>query len=82
MLLAPSPKSLQSLIDICSRYAARYELAFNVKKTKVMCFNPKKLSTIHVPNFILNGKILDIVTTQKYLGVVINDQLTDDDDMY
>ena len=47
-----------------------------------MCFKPKKLSTIHVSNFILDGKILDIVTSQKYLGVFINDQLTDDDDIH
>ena len=30
------------LIDICVSYADKYELSFNVKKTKIICFFAKE----------------------------------------
>ena len=33
VILGPSPRSLQILIDLCVEYANEHELAFNVKKT-------------------------------------------------
>ena len=81
VLLGPSPMSLQTLLNICEMYAKKYELSFNVKKTKVMCLKPKKMSNLSVPVFKLNGKELEVVNTQKYLGVFITDNLKDDNDM-
>lgn len=82
VLLGPSPKSLQNLIDVCEEYAAKYELSFNIKKTKVMCFKPKCLKNIHVPDFTLNGNKLQLVTSHTYLGVIIDDYLRDKDDLF
>ena len=35
VILGPSPRSLQDLIDLCSEYASKHELSFNIKKIKV-----------------------------------------------
>ena len=34
VILGPSPRSLQTLIDLCVEYANEHELASNVKKLK------------------------------------------------
>ena len=77
ILMAPSPSGLQKLIDICVSYASQYELCFNAKKTKVMCFKPKSMSDLYVPVFNLGDKILDVVQRQKYLGVILEERLFD-----
>ena len=63
VLLGPSPMSLQTLLNICETYAKRYELSFNVKKTKVMCLKHKKMPNLSVPVFKLDGKELEVVNT-------------------
>ena len=32
VILGPSPRSLQCLIDLCSEYARNHELSFNIRK--------------------------------------------------
>jgi hypothetical protein len=81
VLIAPSPRALQRLIDICVDYAGNFELTFNIKKTKVMCFKPKGLKKLRVPEFYINGSVLEIVSTYKYLGVIIDDLYSDNDDI-
>jgi hypothetical protein len=82
VLLGPTPKSLQKLIDLCEDYASKYELSFNIKKTKVMCFKPKELADIYVPDFTLNGNKIDLVSSHTYLGVIIDDSSRDNDDLF
>ena len=82
VLLAPTPRALQNLINICVTYADEYELTFNVKKTKVMCFVPNKVKNISVPEFYINGQPLQLVSSYKYLGVIIDSSYKDDSDIY
>ena len=82
VLLAPSSKALQNLIHICCEtYSKRFELTYNVKKTKVMCFKPKNRSDLYIPRFTLNGVNLDIVSMYKYLGCILVDTLSDNKDI-
>ena len=83
VLLAPSPSALQKLIDKCEVFANKNFLVFNAKKTKIMCIKPKqgKFKDVHVPLFYLNGNKIVHVNKEKYLGYVICDNNTDDDDM-
>ena len=81
VVLAPSPQALQHLIDTCTRYASQFELTFNVKKTKIMCFKPKGKHNLTVPHFSLNGVKLETVHSYKYLGVFLVDDLSDDKDI-
>ena len=82
VLLGPSPKSLQELLNICEEYAKEYELTFNVKKTKIMCFKPKVLSNLHVPDFWLNDGKLEVASSHTYLGVCLDDNYNDNMDLF
>ena len=81
VLLAPSPSGLSKLMSICQGYAASSELSYNAKKTVIMCFKPKKLNRLKVPEFKLNGRNLKSVSSHKYLGVVLNCSSKHDDDI-
>lgn len=81
VLICPSPSALQHLLDICQEYASKFELVFNEKKTRIMCFKPKMFSDLYVPQFTLNGRSLQQVSSHKYLGVFIHEKLHDDDDI-
>ena len=73
VLLAPSPKALQSLINICVSFANNHGLVYNEQKTKFMCLKPAVLKNIYVPNVELNGKTLELVKREKYLGCFVTD---------
>jgi hypothetical protein len=81
VLLAPSPTGLQKLITICEKFAVEHSIIYNVKKTSCMCFLPKCLSKLHVVQVKLNGRLLKYVDVQKYLGIVINQDFNDDNDI-
>ena len=46
-----------------------------------MCFKPKSMQKLHVPDFYLNDVKLKLVHSVQYLGVPIRDDLSDKDDM-
>ena len=48
VILAPRPRGMQTLLDICSEYAAKYELKYNPKKTKCMIIKPKWIRDIRL----------------------------------
>ena len=79
VLLAPSPKALQSLINICVSFANNHGLVYNEQKTKFMCLKPAVLKNIYVPNVELNGKTLELVKREKYLGFFVTDSFYDDE---
>ena len=80
VILAPSPRGMQMLLDICSEYAAKYELKYNQKKTKSMVIKPKWIKNLRLPQFVLTGTTLFTDVT-KYLGCFISNKLTDDCDI-
>jgi len=82
VLLAPSPSALQQLIDCCERFASSNDIIYNSKKTVVMCIKSKKYRDIFVPDFLLYGKALRLVSEEKYLGCIISDDFKDDCDIY
>ena len=47
-----------------------------------MCFKPKWLSHIHIPDLTLNGSKLELVSVQTYFGVIIDDNYKDNNDLY
>ena len=62
-------------------YTILYWLLFNENKAKCMCFKPKSLANLHIPNIYLNEVPLTFVMSCKYLGVVISNGMRDDDDI-
>ena len=81
VLLAPSPAGLQKLLNICAKYSVHNDIIYNVRKTVCMCIMPKSVRNIHLPELTLCGQTLTFVQTYKYLGVLINNDFTDDDDV-
>lgn len=68
VLVANSPEGLQKQLDGLFTFCSKFKMIVNELKSKVMIFGNCK----DIPNFIFNGKRLDIVDNYKYLGVVIN----------
>ena len=81
VLLAPSPSALQNLLNECEAYAVDNAIKYNEIKTVCMSVLPKWLKTVNVPKFTLNNVPLKTVCKQKYLGVIISEEFTDDLDM-
>ena len=44
-----------------------------------MCIKPGGLKNIYVPNVELNGKALELVKREKYLGFFVTDSFYDDE---
>jgi len=80
-ILAPSPGALQKLVVECEQYATDHAIIYNLTKTVCMAILPKWLKSISLPVFLLNGKPLKYVSLQKYLGVLITNDLCDNRDM-
>jgi len=90
VILSPSRKGLQALLNICEHFARVRDITFNVKKTMCMMFRSKSflhLSSVAssdgmiVPNMVLNGVQLRWISQFKYLGHIITDTLSDQADM-
>jgi hypothetical protein len=84
VLLAPSWRGLQSLLNIVEAAAIDIKMTFNTKKTVCMIFNPNDKSKIvsdNFPAFTLSGSELLCVSQFKYLGHIIDNKLHDDSDV-
>ena len=81
ILLAPSPTSLQKLLNVCHEYACMFELKYNVKKTECMLIKPKCLKFLECPALVLGGLKLKFTDVKKYLGCFISEDCYDDHDI-
>jgi len=78
-LFSPRISGLQCLLHICGYYTAEHKLAFNCNKTIGVISAPKIIKN-HVPsNVFLNGVCVQFFEQVKYLGVLLNSTLKDDD---
>ena len=70
VLIAATPKALQKEHDILATYCADWDIVVNLKKTKVVVFNPR---TKAVPfPWSLAGQLLEIAEHYTYLGLVFH----------
>lgn len=81
VLLCPSIKGLQKLINVCEQYGNDHCITYNCLKTVCMSIMPKGSKLLNTPTLSLNGRHLSFVSSYKYLGVHITDTLKDDDDI-
>ena len=79
VLLAPSPAALQKLIDVCNTYVSSHDLVFNVAKSKCLVVKPHSMKSLHVPTLRLDGKTINFVKKELYLGYTITDDFQDDE---
>ena len=81
VILAPSMKALRKLISTCELYALENDIIYNVKKTEYMIFKPSSMRTSEFPPLYLYGKLLKLVLQTCYLGCIIVNDLSDDEDI-
>jgi len=80
VIFAPSAKSLQQLLDICSKFALSHNVVFNVVKSQCLIVSSRS-DFIRRSTFQLSGASLPYTECYKYLGHMINSALSDDQDI-
>ena len=79
VLIAPSPRALQLLIDTCCQFSLDFHLKYNLKKTKYVYVTSLLRKDLVCPPFFFNGYQINSVFNQPYLGYYINSEMCDDD---
>ncbi len=79
VVVAPSAKGLQNLLNTCSIFGENHDILYNCKKSQLMLFNTRLYGDS--PDTILNNAPLKYVDQYKYLGYVIDNKLNDEYDM-
>ena len=82
MVLSPSSAGLQQLLDTCTVYGMQHDIIFNASKSAVLICRTKEDKRLNFPLFKLSGNSLEVWNRIKYLGHIVTDQMTDDDDIY
>ena len=85
VLLAPSLQSLKLMINIARNEAANLKLEFNYDKTKVIKFHSYSSRHIaenrHLNPILINDHAIEFVSSLKYLGFMISNNLNNSDDI-
>ncbi len=69
LILSETEHGLRKGLSILSDFSERWSLTVNVKKSKILIFNKKK---VDCGPFIVNGESLEIVKSYRYLGVIVS----------
>ena len=83
VLLAPSAKALNTLLNICSSFADENKIIFSPTKSVCMRIPPRKDENAlrSPPNIFLSGSRLQYVCSYKYLGCYIDENFDDNMDI-
>lgn len=81
-IFSPSSTGLQEMLHVCSNYGLTYDVKYNCKKSVVLLCKSKGDKDLTFPSFYLAGQVLPVSDKTKYLGHIITDQMSDDDDIY
>ena len=73
---------LQQMLWVCSQYGLDHDIKYNAKKSHIMIVRSNQDRKLTFPTFYLSGSPLGVCEEIKYLGHVISDDWTDDNDMY
>ena len=81
VVIRPSVKGLQRLLDVCAVYGQTHDIVFNDDKT-VSMFMPAKSSVyVNTPALFLNWRRLTFKVKYKYLGTLITHDGSDEANM-
>ena len=80
-ICSPSVAGLRKNIDCCAKYGELFNITYNAKKSFCMVIDnkPQHMNIFHCIH--LNKHPLPYTKKCKYLGHIINNNLTDDDDI-
>ena len=72
---------MQRILDVCQAYAESHGIIFNCNKTVCMTFKAKSARSTATPVLKLGGQYVNSVDQYKYLGIVLDTELSDDKDI-
>jgi len=75
-----SVRWLQRILDVCQAYAESHGIIFNCNKTVCMTFKAKRARNTATPVLKLGGQYVKSVDQCKYLGILLDTELSDDKD--
>ena len=81
VIVSPYSAGLQQLLNVCSRYGAEFDIKFNPKKSVIMIARTKEDKNQKFPSFTLAGGTLEVVSKVRYLGHMMSDDMSDDEDV-
>ena len=81
VLMPPSMKGLNRLIKTCSEYRTTHDIRYNGDKSSVMHFAPRKVKNLSPSKFSIKDHIIQCQKVVQYLGHIINEDMSDDDDV-
>ena len=79
-LLAPCAIALQKLLDICHEYGVEHDAFYNPLKYVCIVFKTDRFS-LKCTLVHLGNNVFEYQEKVKYLGVLLNDNLSDNDDI-
>ena len=77
-VFCPSVRGLQSTLDVCETCAESHGIIFNYSKTVCMTFKTKSAKSTVIPLLTLGGQSVKSANHCKYLGFVLDSELSDD----
>ncbi len=83
VILCPSVKGLQKMVDLCAEFGVEYSVSYNAIKTICMCFEAKLIRGTHNHKYklLLNGTTLEWADCVKHLGNYIRKDLSEMDEI-
>ena len=75
ILLAPTKRSLYSLLDICIAFLLKYQVKFNSQKSKLIVFNNG--NNEEQKSIVFNGQVIDAQLHDVHLGHIIGNNTCD-----
>ena len=81
VVISPSIKGLQRLLDVCAVYGQTHDIQFNDDKTVCMFMPAKSSVYINTPALFLNGRRLTFKVIYTYLGTLITHDGSDEANM-
>jgi len=72
---------LQRILGVCQAYAESHGIIFNCNQTVCMTFKAKSAKSTDTPVLKLGGQYVKSVDQCKYLGILLDTELSDDKDI-
>ena len=79
VLLAPSGKGIQTIIDVTDAYGNAYDIVLSITKSHVMFYDALKIG--QAANIMLGDAVLSGAQTYRYTWHIITNNLSDEADM-
>ena len=82
VLLSPSATGLRELLCASEEFSISHDVVYNSKKSSVLICRNKAMDHAAPPVFTVNGSIIGESDKVKYLGHIICNDMSHDDDNY